>query len=276
MDADDALTHFALERTELALGKKKVQGVDTPSQRRYVHQLDALLKAQEAYLPNGAAADKRVVGEDAAPVASTGQLVGGVQLGGDGAAPGLVRPPARPKLTLVALELAHWYAKPPKGPLVCAVHPEDGLEGSGKVMHWSKPVGDIEVGTTVRFELGGFEVAGDVRVSVFELDELVAARQKRVDKGCAARLPFDGAADGPWGFAPRYSAKWGDKAGKKDSKRVVAGKEAGCKYFLLFHTGFVSDDGALPVPLAMMDKAFKNKNSKYHEDAVATLRFSLV
>ena len=34
VDADDALTLFALERTELALGKKKIQGVDTPSQRR--------------------------------------------------------------------------------------------------------------------------------------------------------------------------------------------------------------------------------------------------
>ena len=34
VDADDALTLFALERTELALGKKKIQGVDTPSQCR--------------------------------------------------------------------------------------------------------------------------------------------------------------------------------------------------------------------------------------------------
>ena len=38
-DADDALNLFALERTELALGRKKLQGVETPSQRRYVHQV---------------------------------------------------------------------------------------------------------------------------------------------------------------------------------------------------------------------------------------------
>ena len=65
------------------------------------------------------------------------------------------------------------------------------------------------------------------------------------------------------------------QAGKKDSKRVIAGKETGCKFFLLFHTGFVSADGALPVPLAMMDKAFKNKKNKYNVDGVATLRFEL-
>ena len=34
IDADDALTRFALERTELALGGTRIQGVDTPSQRR--------------------------------------------------------------------------------------------------------------------------------------------------------------------------------------------------------------------------------------------------
>ena len=45
-DAQDALATFALERTELGLGKKKLQGVDTPSQQRYVHQIDALLRAR--------------------------------------------------------------------------------------------------------------------------------------------------------------------------------------------------------------------------------------
>ena len=45
-DAQDALATFALERTELGKGKKKLQGVDTPSQQRYVHQIDALLRAR--------------------------------------------------------------------------------------------------------------------------------------------------------------------------------------------------------------------------------------
>ena len=49
-DAEDALTLFGLERTDLSQGLRKIQGVDTPSQRRYVHQLNALLREQGAYL----------------------------------------------------------------------------------------------------------------------------------------------------------------------------------------------------------------------------------
>ena len=45
---------------------------------------------------------------------------------------------------------------------------------------------------------------------------------------------------------------------------------------MLVHTGFVSDEGSLPVPLQMMDKAFKNKKNKYNPDGMATLRFALV
>ena len=95
---------------------------------------------------------------------------------------------------------------------------------------------------------------------------------------------------------------------------MIAGKETGCKFFLLFHTGapapspaltmctcpcersapfltcrtacpclpppwaaagFASDDGALVVPLAMMDKAFKNKRKQYRDEGMATLRFEL-
>ena len=55
--------------------------------------------------------------------------------------------------------------------------------------------------------------------------------------------------------------------------------QVGCKFFLLFHTGFVQADGALPVPLRMMDKAFKTagkKKSKYRGDGEATLRMSKV
>ena len=50
-DADDALALFALERTELSLGKKKLQGVETPSQRRYVQYVHTLLQRHDSYLP---------------------------------------------------------------------------------------------------------------------------------------------------------------------------------------------------------------------------------
>ena len=48
-DADDALAIFALERTD-GPQPQKPQGVDTPSQRRYVHQLASMLHAQRAQL----------------------------------------------------------------------------------------------------------------------------------------------------------------------------------------------------------------------------------
>lgn len=51
VDAEDALQMFALERTELGLGRKKLQGVDTPSQRRFVHAIAALLVATERRCP---------------------------------------------------------------------------------------------------------------------------------------------------------------------------------------------------------------------------------
>ena len=57
---------------------------------------------------------------------------------------------------------------------------------------------------------------------------------------------------------------------------MIAGKETGCKFFMLFHTGFVANDGTLQVPLEMMDKAFKNKNGKYRQDALAKLHFAFV
>ena len=88
-----------------------------------------------------------------------------------------------------------------------------------------------------------------------------------------ARLPWDAAPNGPW--AEAADAGEGGKANKKDAKRVIAGKEVGCKFFMLFHTGFVSDEGKLGVPLPMMDKAFKNKKNKYRKEGVATLHFAM-
>ena len=284
LDADDALTHFALERTELSLGQKKIQGVDTPSQRRYVHQLDALLRAQAAYLtPPGTSrrASSSRGGAAAATVSSTADVAdAGGGGGGDGGTPtaagALVRSPACPTLKLASLDLDRWYAKPPKGMQVCAVHRNSGpADTCGKVLHWSAPL-TVDQLSTISFDLGGIEIEGDVRISVFDLDDLVEERRRRHRQGCAARLPFDAAPSGPWGDTEDDGSASGKRAGhRKDAKRVIAGKETGCKFFLLFHTGFVAAEGALLVPLAMMDKAFKNKKAKYNLDAKATLRFAI-
>ena len=317
-DADDALTLFALERTDLSQGRKKIQGVDTPSQRRYVHQLDALLRAQNAYLEGGV--DKGFVPAESFDGPRPGCVFksGAFGLGyyterppqlatirsgseydeengnGGGPAqpaaamadedeessppvlniPGLVRPPARPAISLSTLSLSNnWYAKPPKGPLCCAVHIDR------KVVHWSSAVSVPSLpvgGSEVVFELGSFEVRGDVRVSVFDLDDLLAERKKRLKKKMSPRLPWDGAPSGPWAEDGNNQTAGGDEEqqeGGKKEKRVIAGKEVGCKFFMLFHTGFLSSEGKLPVPLPMMDKAFKNKKGKYNGAGVATLHF---
>lgn len=52
-DAEDALNFFALRRTDLEKKRlSKVQGVETPSQVRYVGYVDRLLREQMAYLPS--------------------------------------------------------------------------------------------------------------------------------------------------------------------------------------------------------------------------------
>jgi hypothetical protein len=184
----------------------------------------------------------------------------------------------------------------------------------------------------ITFELGGLEVRGDARVSVFALDELLEAREKRSQQGLPARLEFDGAPVGPWdagggcggcscraaaelGLAdvspsveaasprgshgaaegshtppggaeakpakPRPLTSWktvgrilaGHAVDRSATKRVIAGKEVGCKFYFLFHTGCVGPSGTLDVPLHMMDKACKNKNGKYHPDGLARLEY---
>ena len=198
-DAADVLQMFALERTELRLGWAKLQGVDTPSQRRYVMQLDVLLRAQQTYC------------NLEAPLGAP--------------PPPLIAPPPRPLLTIRALELRRWFAAMPPGALVAAVHLESAIRPGGAVVAWSKVVHPPDVRATVRgpvflsgvlghsaatgeptaeeppvrFEFGeGVEAAGDVRVSVFHLPKLTKAREKRLKKGLDARFDFDEALLGPF------------------------------------------------------------------------------
>lgn len=328
-DADDALALFALERTELGLGRKKLQGVDTPSQRRYVHQVAAMLQAQAAYFPAGS---DPMVTPLAAPLRANGVAVaaggavpsgaggeGGVPDSGSaplhavdaaesaangsssgGASPVLVKLPACPALALTTFELRCWFALPPKGPIVCAIHTElhGGRRGAGFVTHWSQPL-HIEPGVTppdlLTFSLGGADgsgtsVSGDVRVSVFSLPKLLEARHERVKHGASPVLPFDRASHGPWGgpdgmapadysdFAPPGEGAGGEGGGssaqqQRDARRTVAGKEPGCLFFFLFHTGFVGAADQLKVPLLQMDRAFKNKRREYRWEGEACLRF---
>ena len=185
---------------------------------------------------------------------------------GSEASSGAVLPPACPTLTLRTFTLERWFARPPKDQLVCAVHL------GRKVVHWSPPVAAGCAGATLTFDLGGKQVAGDVRVSVFALSELLEERRRQRAHGLPPRLTFDSAAEGPWGEG--LEARRSGAATLAAVSDIVAGKETGCKFFLLFHTGFVAEDGALLVPLAMMDKAFKDKKHLYEPAGVGTLHFS--
>ena len=85
--------------SQLSLGRKKIQGVDTPSQRRYVHQLDALLKAQAAYLKDRGASGR--LSTTASPAVTSSTKPSAEADGAPDAAPpsplgigALVRPPA--------------------------------------------------------------------------------------------------------------------------------------------------------------------------------------
>ena len=324
-DADDALALFALERTELGLGHKRLQGVDTPSQRRYVHQVGALLRSQGAYYaPDAltAGADTPASAQHAISSLSTG---GGVQGGvspmavpsvtspptvdissprataataestpdaGVAARPVLVQLPQRPVLHLRELELLRWFARPPAGPLVCAVHTEmPQRPGPCFVTHWSEPLSvarDALAGELV-FRLDGVPVCGDVRVSVFTLPQLLEARRNRAKHGDDPRLPFDRAEYGPYGSGGADSGWAAAREGggrpaamltaselqqRRDARWVIAGQEVGCLFYFIFHTGFCGAQQELHVPLHMMDRAFKNRNGQYRVDGESTLRFA--
>ena len=189
--ADEALAKFGLQRTDFTKRSKAIQGVDTPSQKRYVHQLDTLLRAQDAYfLP----------------------AVGDFE-----SEPAIVRAPEAPALRLQRLELLDWYAKAPNKTFVCAVHIK------GRVVHWSAPT-LVDTAELTTFELDGVEVSGDVRVSVFDLKELLDERKKRSKKGLDPRLPFDGAATGPWGEYDAAKQTAEPDPEEAAVKRVIAGK----------------------------------------------------
>ena len=292
-DADDALALFALERTELGLGRKKLQGVDTPSQRRYVHQVAALLGSQGAYL----SATSTAAAPEAAQPPPAERM-------SEIPRPIPVQLPQRPSLALSDLELSRWFATRPRGPLVCAVHTELSVRpGPCFVSHWSEPVWVGAEGSAVPdrlvFRLNGARVTGDVRVSVFELPRLLEARRDRSQHGEDPRLPFDHAPKGPW-EAGRLSdgGRSGGNGGalmpngsaaappmpahlstselqvRRDTRWITAGKEPGCLFYFIFHTGFVGAEPKLTVPVAMMDRACKNPGGVYHWEGEATLRFA--
>lgn len=134
--AEDALNIFALARTNMEHeGFQKVQGVETPSQVRYVHYIHQWLDASMASFPD--------------PVLS----------------------PPVVYLKLHKVTLNNMFVKPEKD-LAIAVHlprkPDELEPGFQKwrIIQWSNSVDANEV---MAFDLGDVIVSEDVRVSVFNV-----------------------------------------------------------------------------------------------------------
>jgi len=154
--ADDALALFALARTELGIGSRRLQGVDTPSQRRYVSQLAAMLMHQGAFLDTPAA-DVRAgaAGRAGGTVRHPSQGTRLHQAGSGGRLskekekplrerrlphPRAVQLPPFTRLGLRSLTVHTWWRTLPKSPLVCALHVMSADRPGGTVVFWSKPV----------------------------------------------------------------------------------------------------------------------------------------
>ena len=181
-------------------------------------------------------------------------------------APRVLAPP-RPSIELQHLELKRWFVPAKQRELtarrmVCAVHVERSecpQPGAYFVTSWSRPVelwpehagtasgaaappSERILPSELLFEFPDDElpvVSGDVRISFFDLDELLTARAKREAHGTWPRLPFDQATSGPWGGDGTHAAAGGTP--DAEEKMAIAGKEPGCLFFWLFHTGKLSD-----------------------------------
>ena len=63
---------------------------------------------------------------------------------------------------------------------------------------------------------------------------------------------------------------------RRDARWTIAGKEPGCLFYFILHTGFVGADQHMHIPLHMMDRACKNKKGEYHWEGESTLSFATV
>lgn len=137
-NAQDALNIFALARTDIdKSGFAKIQGVETPSQVRYVGYLAELL-----------------IDDPQEPIRFPSQ----------------VRAPPTTHLMLARLMLNQMITHP-KGKLVAAVHIARGganieqEKAKWKIVKWSD---EVDAQESVSFDLAGVRVCSDIRISVFD------------------------------------------------------------------------------------------------------------
>jgi len=184
----------------------KLQGVETPSQKRYLFQVDQLLKKQKLYLDSIAAVpDWAKKGKNCADTT-------------------LKYPPEK-TINLGKLAMKDFFLEPSKvakrGALVVVVKVNDIFVSQ------SEPVITEILSNKPVFELN-IEVAGDVQVSIFYVEEM---EQQTFGK-------------------------------KSEEGDVRCGTEKGILMTFFFHSAFVNET-SMVVPIAMIDKACKNIDTNY-------------
>ena len=145
-DSEDALSYFAQARTELRKSSSKLQGVDTPSQKRYVRSVAKWLAQNNSYLKSGVPVTK----------------------------------PKAMKISLQSVTVSGYFRDPAsvEGPLIAAVHLNGA--GGGKIVKISPPIdGAAITGNQLVFDLGGYVCEGDIRITIFKQKKL----QKGVNEG---------------------------------------------------------------------------------------------
>lgn len=146
--SEAALVHFATARTELRKGSKTLQGVDTPSQKRYVRSVHSWLAGNKCYLGSGIPVPK--------PPVTKLRL-------------------KNVKISKIFQDAAHIAEK--HGSLVAAVHING--EGGGKIVKVSPALDAAAIASNeLEFDLQGVECGGDLRISFFEEEELKVAVEK--------------------------------------------------------------------------------------------------
>jgi len=143
-DAQDALNTFALQRTDITkkslIVVNKLQGVETPSQVRYVRYINDMLSAANAYFPEP------------------------------------VLPPKINRMKLQKLTINNLFAKQKHEgqKLVVAIHVPcsgkiDGKDSNAawRIIYWSP---EVEQSDCVEFDLGNTVASKDTRITVFKAD----------------------------------------------------------------------------------------------------------
>ena len=219
---EEALALFAISRTNENRGKNgKLQGVETPSQKRYIMQVATLLKTQDCYLYEKSQTKKS--SSLSAKIITASNVLAPVMP---------VRPfkvvilPPPSIISLSRLTLNNLFVDihnvASNGALICTVKMLKHTDEEAPFV--SKPVlSELLLGRPV-FELDGHKVEGDILVSIYNENK------------------FNG-----------------EKKSKDGKKKVVKlGKEKGCLFTFLFHTSFVAG-GELNIESKMIDNVVKNR-----------------